>query len=122
MKDKSLLTEQRQSLKKDIARIYNEVNKEIFQTGVIQLRVEVTDEKILIFGLHKRDPALQILEKVDGTLTMWADSLLIDEFKKRFKYKMETIVGLNVFSVLKDYDPSTGSACMTIILKKNELA
>lgn len=66
MKDKSLLTEQRQSLKKDIARIYNEVNKEIFQTGVIQLRVEVTDEKILIFGLHKRDPALQILEKVDG--------------------------------------------------------
>lgn len=64
---------------------------------MIQLRVEVTDEKILIFGLHKRDPALQILEKVDGALTMWADSLLIDEFKKRFKYKMETIVGLNVF-------------------------
>lgn len=106
------------SLKKDIAQLYNEINQEMFGLGVRKQRIEIMGEKIIIFGQHKRVPALAILEQNYHELTLSVDAALIAEYKHRLKEQIERVLKIKVITVLKDYDSQTEQACTIIYLDK----
>jgi uncharacterized protein YbcI len=102
------------SLKKDIAQLYNKVNQEIYGVGVKKQRIEISQNKLMIFAQHKRVPALKTLSKNYAELTVTIDAALIKEYKARFKEQIEMIFGLRVLTILKDYDPITENACTIV--------
>jgi uncharacterized protein YbcI len=109
------------SLKREIAQVYNRVNQEFYATGVRSQRVEVCDDRIIIFAKHKRVTAFKALSKNFQDLTIFADAALIIEFKEKFKQLIEDVTGLSVISVLKDYDPATEDAVCVIIVDEKIL-
>jgi uncharacterized protein YbcI len=113
----STSTHQLSNLKKDIAQLYNKVNQEIYGVGVKKQRIEISQNKLLIFAQSKRVPALEILSKSHLELTASVDAALITEYKKKFKEQIEEIFGLRVITILKDYDPLTENACTIVYLK-----
>ncbi|MED4206402.1 Na-translocating system protein MpsC family protein [Neobacillus mesonae] len=113
-------TQQLTNLKKDVAQLYNRVNQEIYGVGVKKQRIEISQNKLLIFAQHKRVPALQTLSKNYQELTTSVDAALIKEYKAKFKEQIELIFGLRVITILKDYDPITEKA-FTIVYFKEEV-
>lgn len=105
------------TLKKQLARLYNKVYQEMFGLGVRSQRVELYKDKIIIFGQHKRVPALEILGERFHELLHAVDAALVTEFKMRFKEEVEQLLEVNVLAVLKDYDPKTEVACTVIYLE-----
>ncbi len=103
------------TLKRDIAQVYNRVNQEFYATGVRSQRVDVYDDRIIIFAKHKRVTAFKALSKNFGELTTYADAALIVEFKLKLKQLVEDATGLKVKSVLKDYDPKSEDATCVVI-------
>lgn len=108
-------------LKKNIALIYNRINQEFYATGVISQRINVFDDRIIIFAQHKRVPAFATLSKNFSELTTYADAALITEFKTKLKLEIEDVTGHQVISVLKDYDTVTEHACCVVIFDKKIL-
>ncbi|MBY0120503.1 Na-translocating system protein MpsC family protein [Bacillus sp. S/N-304-OC-R1] len=111
-------TYNQQSLKKDIAHLYNRVNQEIHGVGVRKQRIEVFDDRVIVFAQHKRVQALQTLSKNFQHLTLSVDSALIVEFKSLFKGQIEETLDLRVKTILKDYDPVSEEACTIIYFKE----
>jgi uncharacterized protein YbcI len=107
------------SLKKDIAQLYNEINQEIFGLGVRKQRIEIIDNKIIIFGQHKRVPALAILEKRYHELILSVDAALVSEYKQRLREQIERMLHIKVVTILKDYDSGTEQACTVVYLEKS---
>lgn len=105
------------SFKKSLAHLYNRVNQEIYGVGVKKQRIEVFNDRVIIFALHKRVQALKMLSKNFQTLTISVDSALIVEFKSLFKSRLEDTLELKIKTILKDYDPVTEEACTVIYLK-----
>ena len=105
------------SLRKDLAHLYNRVNQEIYGVGVKKQRIETYEDRVIIFAQHKRVQALQMLSKNFHHLTISVDSALIVEFKSLFKGQIEETLNLKVKTILKDYDPVTEEACTIIYLK-----
>ncbi|WP_066288304.1 Na-translocating system protein MpsC family protein [Bacillus sp. FJAT-29937] len=103
-----------QSLKKDIAHLYNRVNQEIHGVGVKKQRIEIFDDRVIIFAQHKRVQSLQMLSKNFHHLTISVDSALSVEFKSLFKDQIEEMLHFKVKTILKDYDPVTEEACTII--------
>ncbi|MBX9973755.1 Na-translocating system protein MpsC family protein [Cytobacillus firmus] len=107
-----------QSLKKDLAFLYNRVNQEIYGTGVKKQRLETFDDRVIIFAQHKRVQALHILSQNFHHLTISVDSALIVEFKSLLKGLIEDSLHLKVKTILKDYDPDTEEACTVIYFEE----
>lgn len=107
-----------QSLKKNVAQVYNKTNQEIYGVGVKKQRIEVSGNKILIFAEHIRVPALLTLSTNFKELTVSVDSALIVEFKLKFKQQVEQLLKLEVVTILKDYDPETEYACTIVYFEK----
>ncbi|MFD1040268.1 Na-translocating system protein MpsC family protein [Virgibacillus byunsanensis] len=105
-------------LKKNVAQAYNKINQEIYATGVISQRINVSCDRLIIFAQHKRVPAFTALSKNFKELTTYADAALIAEFKSKLKKEIEDVTGLPVISVLKDYDTETEHACCVIIFEE----
>ncbi|KAB2331526.1 DUF2294 family protein [Cytobacillus depressus] len=103
-----------QSLKKDIAHLYNRVNQEIHGVGVKKQRIEIFDDRVIVFAQHKRVQTLQTLSKNFHHLILSVDSALIVEFKSLFKGQIEDTLHLKVKSILRDYDPDSEEACTII--------
>ncbi|OXM85091.1 Na-translocating system protein MpsC family protein [Paenibacillus rigui] len=104
-------------LKQEIIKIYNSINQEIFGIGIRSQRLEVAGDKVYIFATHKRIPALKILDETNRSLTASVDAAVMDANKKMLKQKLEETLGLQVLTVLKDYDPVTEFSATIIVLE-----
>ncbi|HLQ73313.1 MAG TPA: Na-translocating system protein MpsC family protein [Bacillota bacterium] len=109
------------TLKRDIAQVYNRINQEFYATGVVSQRINLFDDRLIIFAQHKRVQAFTALSKNFQELTTYADAALIVEFKAKLKQEIEDVTGYKVLSVLKDYDSKTEHACCVIIFESNVL-
>ncbi|MDI3328771.1 MAG: DUF2294 domain-containing protein [Alicyclobacillaceae bacterium] len=103
--------------RKTLARLYNEVNKEIYGFGVNQLKVEIDGNIITFLVKHQRVTALKALEERYPVLKQVIDFALYHEFKLRFKKKLEQEANLKVESILRDYDPASLWGCTLVILE-----
>lgn len=106
-------------LKQDIIRIYNSINQEIFGIGVRSQRVEILGDKILIFAIHKRIPALKMLDKDERSLTRVVDRSLVEANKRILTERLREIIDIPIITILKDYDPYSEHAVTVIILERS---
>lgn len=101
--------------KQEILRLYNRVNQDLAGSGVSQQRVHLAAEHIVIVARHQRVPSLHTISSVDPTLGRWADSALLDAMKVRLAEDLRGL-GVDVVSVLKDYDPDVQMAATVVLL------
>ncbi|MED1949548.1 Na-translocating system protein MpsC family protein [Brevibacillus centrosporus] len=106
-------------LKQELTKVYNEVNLQLFQIGVKQLRVDFVGDRILFMTYHRRVPAIRSVDEKNRELTRMMDILLIDEFKALLKGRLETKYEIKVVSILKDYDPETELSATVVVLEQN---
>ncbi|MFZ4452595.1 Na-translocating system protein MpsC family protein [Salibacterium aidingense] len=106
------------SQRQQIARLYNKVNQEMYGIGVRKQKVEMMEDKIVIFGQHQRVPALSVIDQKNPPLSLSVDTTLIEEFKSRLKKQLESELELQVKTILKDFDPETEEAAAVIYLLK----
>ncbi|RAL22700.1 Na-translocating system protein MpsC family protein [Thermoflavimicrobium daqui] len=106
------------TFKRKLAQFCNEISQEMYGLGVKKQRIEIYDDKIIIFGQHKRVPALSALTGKYLDLTLTVDAALIREYKVRLKDYIEKELQIEVVTILKDYDPITENAFIAIYLKK----
>ncbi|QNK39391.1 Na-translocating system protein MpsC family protein [Caproicibacter fermentans] len=95
------------TFKQEILKVYNNVNRRIFNTGVRQQNVEFTGNKIIILSLNTRIPALKLLDDSYSGTTEYMDHLLTQVFKKQIKTAIEQQFHLKVIAVFKDYDAAS---------------
>jgi ornithine carbamoyltransferase len=105
------------SLKKQIAVLYNRIHQGMYGIGVKKQKIEIYEDKIVIFTQQKRVPALSVLSEKYHELTLSADAALIREAKQKLKEELEKKFNWSISTVLQDYDPSTEEACVVICLK-----
>lgn len=103
-------------LKREIIRLYNEINQDMYAVGVRQQRVELLGDKILVLAEHQRVPALAALDCQNRSLTRMVDAALLDEYKARLRSRVEALLGMPIRAILKDYDPVTQLAGTIICL------
>ncbi|VEF49705.1 Uncharacterised protein [Bacillus freudenreichii] len=107
------------SFKQELIRDYNELNLRMFDIGVKSQKVEIVGNKILIFANHKRIPSLKHLDEFNRLITRLTDVAIIDSHKEHFRELVENKYGMQVISILKDYDPFLELAVTIIVLDKN---
>lgn len=100
--------------KKDVIRMYNKINMEIYEAGVSQHKIETSDNRLMIFAIHRRIPALKVMRENFSELVSHANTAIASEFKKKFRIEFEQATGLKVVSILKDYDAITQYTCTII--------
>ncbi len=106
-------------LKQDILRVYNAVNKQIFNAGVRQQSVEFVGNKIFIVSINTRVPILKLLDEEYADTTRHLDHLLSQAFKKHIRAALEQQFKLNIIAVFKDYDSATEYSGTMIILDRD---
>lgn len=107
------------SFKKQLSQLYNEVNQEIYSTGVSKQKIDVVDNRIVIFAQTKRSPLISVLGERYPELTLSVDGALAMEYKRRLKEKFEKQFQLTVTTIFKDYDSASEHACTVIYLDKS---
>ncbi|MGM0877732.1 MAG: hypothetical protein ACQEWV_24080 [Bacillota bacterium] len=58
------------SYKKQLSQLYNEVNQEIYSTGVSKQKIDIQDDRIVIFAQTKRSPLISVLSERYPELTL----------------------------------------------------
>jgi len=101
--------------KQEILRLYNRVNQDLAGSGVDRQRVHLTDEHIVIVAQHHRVPSLRTISSVDAALGRWADTAVVDATKARLADALRGL-GVDVVSVLKDYDPEAELAATVVVI------
>lgn len=91
--------------KQEILRINNKVNMEVFGQGLLEQRIEVFLDKVLIIAKNRRVKVLSLVDSMDKDATRMMDLALISRHKERFIEEMRAQLGVVVLSHLKDYDP-----------------
>ncbi|HJH23924.1 MAG TPA: Na-translocating system protein MpsC family protein [Paenalcaligenes hominis] len=104
-------------LKQALTRDYNRVNMAIFSGGVISLKIDIVQDKILILANHKRVAALDYLSKENAIVSDLADNYLVKSFKKEFIKLLENDYGFDILSLFKDYDTRSELSLTVIYLK-----
>ena len=107
------------TFKQEILKIYNAVNRRIFNTGVRQQNVEIAGSKIVILSLNTRVPVLKLLDGKYSETTNYLDHLLTQVFKKQFKAELQKQFHMNVIAVFKDYDADTEYSGTIICLDRD---
>lgn len=105
--------------KQGILKVYNTVNKQIFNMGVKQQNVEFVSNKIVIVSINSRVPILKLLDENFESSTKQFDYLLSQVFKKYVKAALEEQFKLNIVAVIKDYDSLTEYSGTIIILDRD---
>lgn len=108
-------------LKQMLLRIYNAINKQIFNTGVRQQSVDLIGNKIIIVSINTRVAALKVLQEEHAEVTQRMDFLLAQQFKQRIRAELERQLGLKILTVFKDYDTATEFSG-TVVVLENEVA
>jgi uncharacterized protein YbcI len=112
------LFQQDNLFKRRMSQLYNSVNQEMYGVGVRKQQIDIVEDKVVIYGEHKRVPALTVLKEKNLDLTTHVDATLIKEFKAKLKDQVEKTFNLKVLSILKDYDPETELAITVIYFEK----
>lgn len=102
--------------KQEVLRLYNSVNQEITGAGVSRQRVQISDEHIVVVAEHHRVRTLATIASFDAVLGRWADAAILDAAKVRLA-EVLTDLGVDVVSVLKDYDPVAELTATVIVLR-----
>lgn len=105
--------------KQDILKIYNEINKKLFNAGVKQQKVDFVGNKIIILSINSRIPVLKILDSHDATAGRQVNLALHEVFKREIKEAFLDEFQVNIKAVLKDYDVETEYSGTIIILEKD---
>lgn len=105
--------------KQEILKVYNAVNKQIFNIGVRRQNVDFVGNKIIILSLNGRVPILRLLDEDHSDFTKYLDHLLSQIFKKQIKTALEKQFNLNIVSVFKDYDAMTEYSGTIICLDRD---
>ncbi|MEK3731256.1 MULTISPECIES: Na-translocating system protein MpsC family protein [Paenibacillus] len=106
-------------LKQDILRVYNAINKKIFNVGVKQQKVDFVGNKIIIVSRNSRVPVLKLLDENYPLSTRQLDHLLFQLLKQEIKQSFETQFKLNIITILKDYDAETEYSGTIVFLEKD---
>lgn len=105
------------SFKKQLSQLYNEVNQEIYSAGVSKQKIDIQENRIVIFAQTKRSPLISVLSKNYPEMALSVDGALASEYKRRLKKSVEKQFGVNIASIFKDYDPISEHACTVIYLE-----
>lgn len=103
--------------KKQLFRVYNDVNKDIYGSGVVELKISVNDDVIMFYTRHNRVQALRALEDRHSSLKQSVDYALYQEFKFRFGQQLRDRLGIFPKAILRDYDPGSLIAMTAVFLK-----
>jgi uncharacterized protein YbcI len=103
--------------KQELMKINNAVNQELFGVGLRWQKVEILDDKVLVFAKNQRVRALCVLDGKEGLASRLIDIALLEEYKKRFRQQVEEKLGVRVRSLMKDYDPVEELAFSLVILE-----
>lgn len=106
-------------LKRQLFQIYNDINKEIYGFGVVELRITIEDDMLIFRTRHNRVPALRAIEEHYAQLKQSVDQALFTEFKLRLKKKLEE-AGIHPLAMLRDYD-STYRLAITVAILKDKI-
>lgn len=106
-------------LKRQVSRIYNSINQELFSAGVQSLHITIAANKIIILAEHHRIPSLKALDESHREKTKEIDVLLGEIFKKRLKAELQQQLSVNVQNIFRDYDHLAEMVATLIILKEN---
>lgn len=104
------------NLKQALTKDYNRVNTKIFATGVVSLKIDILQDKILMMATHKRIAALRYLNEASSSISDLADYYLLESFKRELKQLLLDEYGFNIVSVFKDYDTQSELALTVILL------
>lgn len=106
-------------LRKKLSRIYNDVNKEIYAFGVVEIKIKLTPDSITFIAKHNRVQALKVLEKRYFILKQSVDHALFQEFKLLLKEKLISELGLHPEAILRDYETDSQIAFTVVLFKDN---
>lgn len=107
--------------KKQLFRIYSDVNKDIYGAGVIELKINLSGNMIIFFTMDNRVPALRALEERYCQLKQSVDNALFNEFKLRLKKSLKEKLGIEPLAMLRDYDTSYQMAVTIAVLAEDAL-
>lgn len=105
--------------KQRILKVYNTINKQIFNVGVRQQNVDFAGNKIVIVSSNTRVPVLKLLDEDYGSSTAYLNYLLSQIFKKQIKAALEKEFQLHIIAVFKDYDVETEYSGTLIYLDRD---
>ena len=105
--------------KQELLKIYNAINKQIFNVGVKQQNVDFVGNKIIIVSVNNRVPILKLLDEDYPDSTSHLDYLLSRVFKKQIRAALERQFQLNIVAVFKDYDAETEYSGTIIYLDRD---
>lgn len=97
-------------------RINNAVNQELFGIGLLWQKVELNEDRVLIFAQNRRVRALTAIDGREGLTTRLIDIALLEEYKRRFLEALKKRFALPIRALLKDYDPVEELAFSLILL------
>ncbi|WP_238322912.1 Na-translocating system protein MpsC family protein [Gorillibacterium massiliense] len=103
--------------KQEILKLYNAINKKIFNAGVKQQKVDLVGNKIIIMSLNARVPVLSLMDEHDPRTARQVDQLLFQIFKRDIKLALESQFQFHIVAILKDYDAETEYSGTIIILE-----
>lgn len=106
-------------LKQEILKVYNVINKNIFNVGVRQQHVDFVGNKIIIISANTRVPMLKMLDDDNADSMNYVDYLLSQTFKKKIKTELEKHFKFNIITVFKDYDKLTEYSGTIIFLDRD---
>lgn len=104
------------NLKQALTKDYNRVNTKIFATGVVSLKIDIVQDKILMQATHKRIAALRYLNQESSSISDLADYYLLESFKRELRKLLLDEYGWNIVSIFKDYDAQSELALTVILL------
>ena len=105
--------------KQEILKIYNSINKNIFNVGVRQQNVDFVGNKIIIISINSRVSVLKLLDEDYSSSTKYLDYLLSQVFKKQIKAELELRFKFKIVAVFKDYDMKTEYSGTIIYLERD---
>lgn len=91
--------------KQELLRINNKVNMEVFNQGLLQQRVDIIWNRVVITAKNRRVSVLSISHEMDRNTTEIMDRILIIKFKQLFLDEVERCLGIRPLAHLKDYEP-----------------
>jgi len=103
--------------KQELMKLNNSVNQDLFGVGLRWQKVEILDDKVLVFARNQRVRALCALDGKEGLTSRLIDIALLEEYKKRFRQQVEERLGVRVRALLKDYDPVEELAFLLIVFE-----
>ncbi|GAB6929496.1 hypothetical protein JCM10914A_34790 [Paenibacillus sp. JCM 10914] len=106
-------------LKQDLLRVYNAINKKIFNVGVKQQKVDFVGNKIIIVSRNSRVPVLKLLDENYPLSTRQLDHLLFQVFKQEIKACLEEQFQFKIITILKDYDAATEYSGTIVFLEQD---